>query len=182
MRYGKGSRFRDIVLPCGSGIDLLYTVDPPEALLRGALEATRGRRPCTLELDATGARPSSGTEALWRAGIFTRPYHPRLRIIAAGAGAELTLLGGVAKAAGYEFFALSPDAATLGCCVADRKILLHSPSSPPVMALDRWTAFVFLFHDREWELALVEPVLALPAFYVGAVGSRTTCKATDGLI
>lgn len=177
VRYGRGSRFRDIALPCGSGIDLLYTIDPSEGPLRDALNATRARRPFALEFDASGLRPSSECEALWRAGRFTRPYQPPLRIVAAGTGAELTLLGRVAKSAGYEFFALSPDAATLESCPADRRTLLHSPSAPPALALDQWTAFVFLFHDREWELALAEPVLASPAFYVGAVGSRTTSAA-----
>lgn len=177
VRYGKESKFLDIVLPCGSGIDLLYTVDPSETVLCGALEATSARRLCALDFYADGARPSQGAEPGWRAGTFTRVYHPPLRIVAAGAGAELMLLGAVAKAAGHEFIALSPDAGTLERCAADRKILLQSSSSPPAMALDRWTAFVFLFHDREWELALAEAVLASPAFYVGAVGSRKTSDA-----
>ena len=42
------------------------------------------------------------------------------------------------------------------------------------MAGDDWTGFVFVFHDRDWEDALLPSVLAQPAFLIGAVGSRRT--------
>ncbi len=47
-------------------------------------------------------------------------------------------------------------------------------SALPTIASDAWTAIVFLFHDRDWEEALLPHALTLPAFYIGAVGSRRT--------
>ncbi len=41
---------------------------------------------------------------------------------------------------------------------------------------DRWTASIFLFHDHDWEDALMESALDLPHFYIGAMGGR---KAHD---
>lgn len=177
IRYGKGSKFVDIVLPCGSGIDLLYTVDPSADVLCNVLDARMERKACALEFDADGARLSRETETGWRGDAFARVYKPPLRIAAAGIGAELIQLSRMATAAGYEFCALSPDPGTLDRCAAKEKILLFSSSSPPAFAIDPYTAFVFLFHDREWELALAENVLAAPAFYIGAVGSRRTSAA-----
>lgn len=177
VRYGKGSRFLDIVLPCGSGLDVLYTINPAAAPLRGALDAQAARRVCALEFRAGGVRQSDETRAGWREGVFTRIYRPPLRIVAAGAGAELIVLSRIASAAGYAVCAASPDAETLTHCVADEKVRLQSVSSPPTIALDPCSAFIFLFHDRDWELALARSVLASPAFYVGAVGGRKTAAS-----
>ena len=60
-------------------------------------------------------------------------------------------------------------------------ITLESPQlrlthlgQPPALLGDDWTAFVFVFHDRDWEDALLPSVLTQPAFLIGAVGSRRT--------
>ena len=37
--------------------------------------------------------------------------------------------------------------------------------------LDRLTAVALLFHDHEWEMAILRRALASPAFYIGAMGS-----------
>lgn len=37
---------------------------------------------------------------------------------------------------------------------------------------DPWTAFVFMFHDHDWETALMKRALELPHFYIGAMGGR----------
>lgn len=177
VRYGKDSKYLDIVLPCGSGIDLLYTVDPSPEAIGHALNAIKERKICALDFGAGAAGVSDEGEPGWRDEIFTLVYKPPLRIVAAGVGAELVQLCRVATAAGYWFCALSPGAATLDQCAADEKIHLQSASSPPALTIDPYTAFVFLFHDHEWELALAEMALASPAFYVGAVGSRKTSAA-----
>ena len=177
IRYGKQSRFKDVVLPCGSGIDLLYTIDLSPDHLRHAINARQERRPHALEFRAGGVQHSKKSRASWRDGAFTRIYWPSLKITAAGAGAELVSLSHVSTAAGYAFCAISPDAKTLDECIADEKIRLQSVSSVPNTAIDPWTAFILLFHDREWELTLAEQALASPAFFIGAVGSRKTSAA-----
>ena len=56
-------------------------------------------------------------------------------------------------------------------------ILLASPSDRVELDADAWTAMLFLFHDHEWEPALIAQALDSPAFWIGAMGSRTTQAA-----
>jgi xanthine dehydrogenase accessory factor len=178
VRYGKGSRFLDVTLPCGSGVDLLFTVNPSAEVLEDACARLADRRPAAIRFETNGivlsdARASEREDET----AFTRAYNPALRIVAAGVGAELILLSRIARAAGHLFCAISPDENILAACGAGETRHLMSSTSLPEFPADPWTAFVFLFHDREWELALAPPVLASPAFYIGAVGSRRTHEA-----
>lgn len=173
-RYGKGSRFVDVNLPCGSGVDILYTVDLPVDVLVRAEAALSARQSCALAYSVDGAHLSKAAATGWADNVFHRLYRPALRIAAAGVGAELVTLSRLASAAGYRMCAISPEAETLDQCVADEKVRLVSAGSAPPLAIDPLTAFVFLFHDREWELTLASAVLASPAFFIGAVGSRRT--------
>ena len=38
------------------------------------------------------------------------------------------------------------------------------------LAIDRWTAVLPLFHDHDWEAAVLPSALASSAFYIGAQG------------
>ncbi len=177
VRYGRGSAFIDIALPCGSALDLLYTVEPDAEALNGALVALRARRATALTFRDRGVGKADSTAAGWKDGALTRIYRPNLRIVAAGLGAELVTLSRVASAAGYTVCAVSHDAQTLTLCTAAEKIQLQSAQTPPDIAIDRYTAVVLLFHDRDWEIAFAPHALGSPAFYVGAVGSRRTQAA-----
>src|SRR3546814_16588147 len=42
---------------------------------------------------------------------------------------------------------------------------------------DPWTAFLFLFHDHDWEPPLLARALETESFWVGAMGSPRTQKA-----
>src|SRR5690606_3756134 len=110
---------------------------------------------------------------------FVRAYAPRLRVVAAGQGAELTTVTRVARAAGYDMCAVSPDQAALAACAeaGAETVRLRSAGGPPDLAIDPWTAVVLLFHEREWEVPILKQALASPACYVGAVGSRRTAAA-----
>ncbi len=174
IRYGKGSRFLDVTLPCGSGVDLLFSVNPSEEILHEACATLAQRAPVTLRFQTDGAQISPATQNEKSAETYSRVYQPSLRVAAAGVGAELVLLSHIARAAGHRFCAISPDETILTQCGADETFRLTSSSSLPEIPADPWTAFIFLFHDREWELALAPSVLASAAFYIGAVGSRRT--------
>ena len=41
-----------------------------------------------------------------------------------------------------------------------------------VLSGDPWTATIFLFHDHDWEIDLMQRALELPHFYLGAMGGR----------
>jgi len=169
IRYGKGSRFVDVVLPCGSGVDILFTVASAGDAITAALASLRARRSAALRF---------GTNAVMTANEdsrgFLRAYRPPIRLVIAGYGPELTLLAAIASAAGFIVCALSPDAECLATCNADETARLLSSSVLPEIAIDYRTACILLFHDREWERALAPLFLQSPAFYVGAVGGPKT--------
>jgi xanthine dehydrogenase accessory factor len=147
QRYGRGSANIDFRLPCGGGLDILIDPAPDAASCTAVLDAVRSRRPATLALPGDGQ-------------LAARPYLPALRVHAFGAGPEIDALEAIAATAGIACFARRPDQLTLG-----------QPAGPPLA--DRWTACVILFHDHEWDFALLRGALASPAFYVGAQGGRT---------
>lgn len=176
LRYGAGSPFRDIVLPCGSGLDILYSSVRDAAPFEDALDALAARRPATLTFTVTGADCAAAAQVADEPSTFVRRYLPALRIVAAGAGPELVQLARMADAAGYTFTAMSPDNQILDACGAVERRALEAGTAPQIET-DPWTAYVLLFHDREWERLLAPGALASPAFYVGAVGSRRTAAA-----
>jgi xanthine dehydrogenase accessory factor len=141
-RYGSGSSQIDFRLPCGGGLDILVDPAPDRAACAAALASLRRRRPASLAL------PENLPE---------RTYIPPLRILAFGEGPELAALGKLACAAGVEAETVEKSSLALG-----------RPSGRG--DFDAWTAVVLLFHDHEWELALLEEMLAGDAFYIGAQG------------
>ncbi|MEO0784744.1 MAG: NTP transferase domain-containing protein [Pseudomonadota bacterium] len=164
LRYGAGSPFKDLPLPCGGAIEiaLLPSFEIDEA--RRCLARLRERLPARFEV-------SAGSRVL----AFT--YEPKLRLRIAGRGADAIALAEAAESCGIETqLALRDDedvalAEARGLKVSAR---LGTPSSLPPMTDDAWTAFVLMFHDGDWEGALLRQALSGPAFYIGAVGSART--------
>jgi xanthine dehydrogenase accessory factor len=112
-------------------------------------------------------------------GGFVRTYAPPLRLVALGHGEDLTALVRLADAFGVVTEAFAPDtdrhAMTTGGIAP-----LTSRTAFPGIAGDDWTAFVFLFHDHDWEEHLLPRALAQRGFYHGAVGSARTHRARVG--
>ncbi len=157
VRYGAGSPYIDVRLPCGGGIDLLFTPRPDHAAIAQVLAQLDGRKPATLQL-----------------GAHTQAYVPTLRLIALGHGEDLLALVRLARAYGIQVCAYAP-AEEAGI---DQDVLPLTPRPRlPALAGDPWSAVVFLFHDRDWEEFLLPQALDIPAFYHGAVGSSRTHRA-----
>lgn len=165
LRYGQGSRFVDLRLPCGGGIDLCFTPHPDPALLAAALAQLAARRPVVLRVGPDGLAQDNGG-----AGFALR-IAPALRVQALGQGEDLLAFVRLAAHFGLDVAAYSPrqnEVATLGAGARH----LSSLGAVPPLAGDAWTGFVFLFHDRDWEQALIPAALACPGFYWGAIGSQ----------
>ncbi len=172
VRYGVGSPYLDIRLPCGGGIDLLFTPRPDPAVLRSVLAHIDQRKVAALRLGVRGA-VLSGTPG---AAGFQRNYAPPLRLVALGQGEDLTALVRLAHAYGIAVEAYAP--ATDRHALAEPGIApLTSRTALPPLAGDPWTAFVFLFHDHDWEEQLLPHALAQEGYYHGAVGSARTHRA-----
>lgn len=149
LRYGQGSPFIDFRLPCGSGLDVLVDPAPDRAALMRAVAQLDQRQLCELALPVTGP------------GLLSqRRYIPSLRLALFGAGPELRWLERLAAGFGAD------------CNVAGPDTGLALGRAPEGIALDAWTAVVLLFHDHEWEIAILEWALASQAFHIGAIGGQ----------
>ena len=180
IRYGSGSPFFDIRLPCGGAIDLLILPDPAPPAVRRASTALADRRSVGLRLALDGSvhlQRDHELQSGWRNQGFNGRYQPKPRLRVAGGGSEILALTRLAIAADFDTIVQSPDAGTLweaselGAGAVAR---LTTPDAVPGSPDDAWTAVVLMFHDHDWEAPVLEAALAGPAFYVGALGSRRT--------
>ncbi len=180
VRYGAGSRYIDVRLPCGGGVDLLFTPLPDQRLVASALAGLERREPVAYSLGFSGVAASepSGPSG-WRDGSFRVTHIPGLRLVALGQGEELVATARLAAAFGAETYAFSPYERDIRILRNDDIIAtrLRLLSAPPDITSDPWTAFIFLFHDRDWEEALIPWALCLPKIYFGALGSRRSHAA-----
>jgi xanthine dehydrogenase accessory factor len=179
VRFGTGSLYIDIRLPCGGSIDVLIT--PIDDLMLGqrALDYFAARRPFVLQLpfDGCGGSLEPG-QPDWRTQrsdlAFGVAHVPQLCVTIIGHGASVTALDALARTLGATTRVFTPDAAIvhqLGL-TGTPTTLLRTPSDPITLSADRWTAIAFVFHDHDWETQLIGRALASPAFYVGAMGGR----------
>lgn len=176
VRFGAGSPYIDIRLPCGGGIDLLFTPRPDAAALRAILAVLDKREPAAMRLSRHGicvAGPAT-IETGWHGDEFGVTYSPRVRILAMGHGDALTATARLAHYFGAETRAFSPSKDDVTALSAEgiAATLLDSRSRTPMIEADRWTAFAFLFHDHDWEEMLLPWALRQPHLFVGAIGGR----------
>jgi xanthine dehydrogenase accessory factor len=191
IRFGRGSRFMDIRFPCGGGVDLLVHVAPAEALLADALMHFTRREPFVLDIDpmqstsriVAGVAHSTG----WQDGTFRRRYLPRTRLVVAGRGPDFEMLARVAAVAEFDLHLATPDEGNAQVLAAAGIPVEHMTSfrQLPSADLDPWTATVLLFHEHEWEDAILAAAASGPGFYVGALGSprthRMRCERLKGM-
>ncbi|RYG30213.1 MAG: hypothetical protein EON93_15250, partial [Burkholderiales bacterium] len=182
LRYGTGSPYLDVRLPCGGGIDLHVDVNINRAELQRAIALGRARRRFSMTFDPAATRTSFRVDSETFEtpdGHFTRRFDPKLRIVLAGRGWEIVAMSQLAQTADAELVVASQEPATLEFCrpYADRLIQLTVPRAVPDLPLDADTAVACLFHEHEWEGELLLKALRSQAFYVGALGSRQTQRA-----
>ncbi len=179
VRFGAGSPYLDIRLPCGGGIDLLFNPGPDPDAIERVLSRHDRREVAALRFADHGVFSdgiSEGDGARWRDDGFHLSYAPTLRIVAIGQGEELTALARLAANFGADVSVLSPDARALTDLVAEGFDAIHltARTTLPPVRTDSWTAILSVFHDRDWEEGLLPLALRLPGFYIGAIGSRRT--------
>lgn len=187
VRYGRGSPYFDVRLPCGSGIDLYFDQALGVDLLEKLADLRAVRRPALLRTDLKSG--ASAVEAISAPALplasrrdgdmLLRVVLPRLRLILIGSGPSVEAIARLATVLGVELDVLSPDAATLaavrraGCRAAE----LVEPTLHPLPAPDPSTAVVLAFHEHDWEPPIIAEALRSPAFYVGALGNRAVHQA-----
>ena len=178
IRFGKGSCFIDIRFPCGGGVDLLVHTRPGDALLDAALDHFARREAFGIAFDpaTSSSRIVEAATTGWSDGVFLRRYLPRSKLLAIGRGPDLEVIARVAQAAELDLAFATPDEATaaalasLGAPVT----MLSTPGQSIDLPIDKWTATVLLFHEHEWENAILARAAAADGFYLGALGSVRT--------
>lgn len=190
IRFGKGSCFIDIRFPCGGGVDLLIHTQPDAALLDEALAHFARREAFAVAFDPANSSSrivEAGPETGWSDGMFLRRYLPRTRLLAIGRGPDLEVIARVAQAAELDLAFATPDEATAASLAALGApiTLLKTPGQAIDLPIDRWTATVLLFHEHEWENAILARAAAADGFYLGALGSvrthRERCERLRGM-
>jgi xanthine dehydrogenase accessory factor len=185
-RYGKGSPYIDLRLPCGSGIDVYFDQSLKAETLSEVAALIGSRVPFETRTDfSTGeARivrvprmAPNQTQAAAVDGVFVRLYKPRLRLNIYGAGFSSLQLALLAGAAGMtvQFFASDgptlKQAEAMGLPARD----LHGPDGHQ-RDTDEWTATMLVFHDHVHEVPFLEEMINRPGFFLGTIGSRLAAE------
>ncbi|WP_198731869.1 XdhC family protein [Paracoccus tegillarcae] len=176
VRYGRGSPFIDIQLPCGGGLDILLLPNPDRDVLRQVAAKRDAREVCSLRINTrTGAM---ALQAEGQTGLADKDFvlriEPELRFLVFGKGPEAFTFAALAHSVGFPGLLLSPDDETLQSaagagCATQRMI---RPGWPGDLSVDGWTSIVLFFHDHDWEPAILQGALQTPAFYIGSQGSQ----------
>lgn len=156
VRYGEGSPYLDIVLPCGGGITLAFHRLRDAQPLRNVLDLLAKRQPAALcylpkfqRLASVDYAEISG----WQDDAFITRYLPKTRVTVYGRSVEALATTSIAQAAGYEVL---------------------SGEDVQTQTLDPFTAVILLYHDLDRELPVLLAALRSAPFYIGALGSLRT--------
>lgn len=166
VRYGRGSKYLDIELPCGSAVELVFDVGRHAKDIASIDAQLQRRQPAMMTVPGCAA---GAAETL-------RVYQPRRRLLVIGVGPATVSLVHLGLSTGWEVKLYSPDRPTIKALrsTGAEIVPLTGVNSEPALQADMRTAIVFMFHDHRWESRLLPAALQTDAFYIGAMGSRRT--------
>lgn len=177
VRFGTGSPYLDIKLPCGGGLDVSFHAIEDPGFIAACLASIAAREPFSIAAGQEGVAHFGG----WQKATFepatcaaTFGHYPAPNIQIIGHGASVEALASMAVAFGCSTRILTPDQRLIEQ-LGERGIKAQSLSRINQIELlqsDLWTASVFLFHDHDWEIDLMEKALSMPHFYLGAMGGK----------
>ena len=181
-RYGKESQYFDIVLPCGSGIDVLIDPTIETTFFEHIISLKRKRKTFAIKtLIHTSHHeciPSKNIQYDTHLSD-TYFYHlskPTPKLIIAGQGPILSALVETALRSGFCVDAYFDDDQFISEHINSRLNLFPSQQLKSSLEneIDEHTGFISLFHEHDKEILLLERVLKSSVFYIGALGSRTS--------
>jgi xanthine dehydrogenase accessory factor len=184
IRYGAGSPYLDIQLPCGGSLDILISpLNGPDfaADVRHALMERVPYRQLlsTSTADAQCGNGSGELRLEIDRDAVTVDHPLPLRLAVIGTGDAVSILAKLATQISIEVTTASPEAARVAALKEaglPSEHLTHL-TQPLSFEADPWSAAAFLFHDHDWEPALIEKILRTEAFFIGAMGSKATHEA-----
>ncbi|MEM7741397.1 MAG: XdhC family protein [Pseudomonadota bacterium] len=173
VRYGQGSPWMDIKLPCGAGLDITLWPSNHDTCLKESFHLYTHRIPHSLRLPKHGLQHGL-TESLapagWSGKDFILPRIPPLQLVVFGTGIETMTFANLAQAAGYATRVMSPDSQV--CRALPDAVSLETGMFPSTLEPDAQTAVVFFFHESDHEIRLLPSALDSAAFWIGTQGSR----------
>lgn len=176
IRYGRGSPFIDIQLPCGGGLDIMLVPNPDRNALAKLVDDNAKRIPRTLRIDRESGLLSVEAvgETGWDGSTFNVRVEPELFFYVFGKGPEASTFAALVQSAGYPNLVLSPDQESLSAAIAAgcQTRHLRAAEFPADISADNRSAIVLFFHDHDWEPPILAGALKTDAFYVGAQGSQ----------
>lgn len=161
VKFGEGSPFFDVVLPCDGGISvaihLLRDVENLQQVLDRLLlqrqAAALRYSPQVQTLSLTDVQTRGG----WIDEDFGTVYRPTTRVAISGQIAEAEAVARLAETSGFT--------------VTEWRDVAAENAAP---FIDAYTAAVILHHDLDAEDAILATALQSKAFYIGALGSTRT--------
>ncbi|WP_312608319.1 NTP transferase domain-containing protein [Agrobacterium pusense] len=171
LRYGAGSPFFDIRLPCGGGLDItLFPFSDTQAL--ADLECLRrARASAGLRFQPDGEiRLDLTTPTGWDGKDFVVARKPEIRFLVLGRGEEARFFTHLARSAGYSV--LNTDQAEVEAAFGSGGSSNRFGDQDMLLLADERAAVLTFFHEHESEVGIIASALRGPAFYVGALGSR----------
>ncbi|WP_235889513.1 XdhC family protein [Brucella gallinifaecis] len=166
VRYGKGSPYWDVPLPCGGALDIQIFPFPDKILLNSIATNLKARRPAMLTLQEDGLLAPYPTGMGLHLTIL-----PQIRVLVFGTGMETICFAELAMAAGckVELFSPDPDVLTRFSWATP----LVTNNWPSNVLIDDRSAIVTFFHDHDHdrEPEILKTALGSPAFFIGAQGS-----------
>ena len=171
LRYGLGSPFFDLKLPCGGGLSILLIPNPDRTLLTTLLNLGTRRQTATLSIGLTDGSLAL-TDAAQPGRLLIR-IEPELRFWVYGHGVEAISFALMTQAAGYDVTlfgqeSLQSDLSRIGPLNVQTVTSFRSHICP---APDSRTAITLFFHDHENEARILSQFLPSDAFFIGAQGS-----------
>ncbi len=179
VRFGSGSPYVDIKLPCGGGLDIHFLPLSDGILVGRCKTAIDGRQPFSLRLPLDAGDAEFLGE--FHPVAFPSPdgaavvgHWPQPKLLIIGHGAAVSSLAKLSAQMDAAVEVLTPNEELLRelkKCGVDAGHLARTNEVGKISS-DDWTAIVFLFHDHDWEIELMARALTQPHFYIGAMGGR----------
>lgn len=182
IRYGVGSPYLDIKLPCGAGIDVCFDQSLSDTIIRKTIKQHEQRQVVGLEMsfekNSQSQLVKSDSLENLNSSTFRRWYMPQRRLLIIGAGPSVAALAALAIQADYELQVFTPDQQTLDEVrqYTQSAELLESKAQIQSLECDAFTAVVLMFHEHERETEILQFFLSTDVYYIGALGSRLTQK------
>lgn len=181
LRYGEGSRFIDIRLPCGGGLDILLIPKPDIEALQKLHRNLLSRQECSLKVNIKtgqiGLVETCETQSI--GNDFYIKFVPEIKFLVFGKGPEASTFASLVNVSNYQNILYSPDEETIEIAQNNGCFTQHlvSANISQIEQADKWTAIVLFFHDHDWEPEIIKQAFRTEAFYIGAQGSRRTNQA-----